>query len=106
MVRIIKNTPAVTRVEECTRAEIGVGAAMAAGSQAEKGNCALFVHEAMSRRTKINLELIWIINNLQEEDINIREIEIIIRASPIRLDKIVMEPDAPDFGFWYRITSI
>ena len=41
--RIRRNTPAVTRVEECTRAETGVGAAMAAGSQAEKGICALLV---------------------------------------------------------------
>lgn len=35
--------PAVTNVEECTREEIGVGAAIAAGSQGEKGNRALFV---------------------------------------------------------------
>jgi hypothetical protein len=35
--RIIRNTPAVTRVEEWTRAETGVGAAIAAGSQALKG---------------------------------------------------------------------
>jgi len=30
-------------VEECTRAETGVGAAIAAGSQLEKGSWALFV---------------------------------------------------------------
>lgn len=41
--RIIKKTPAVTKVEEWTKAETGVGAAMAAGSQAEKGICALLV---------------------------------------------------------------
>jgi hypothetical protein len=41
--RINKYTPAVTRVEECTKAETGVGAAIAAGSHAEKGTCALFV---------------------------------------------------------------
>lgn len=35
--RINKYTPAVTKVEECTKAETGVGAAIAAGSQAEKG---------------------------------------------------------------------
>lgn len=35
-------TPAVTKVDEWTRAEIGVGADIAAGSQAEKGNWALF----------------------------------------------------------------
>lgn len=37
----------MTRVEECTSAEIGVGAAIAAGSQAEKGNCALLVQAAL-----------------------------------------------------------
>lgn len=37
----------MTSVEECTRADTGVGAAIAAGSQALKGNCALFVHAAM-----------------------------------------------------------
>lgn len=36
-VRMSKNTPAVTSVEECTRAETGVGAAIAAGSQLENG---------------------------------------------------------------------
>jgi hypothetical protein len=35
--RINKYTPAVTKVEECTKAETGVGAAMAAGNQEEKG---------------------------------------------------------------------
>lgn len=35
--RISKYTPAVTRVEECTRALTGVGAAIADGSQEEKG---------------------------------------------------------------------
>jgi hypothetical protein len=35
--RIKRKIPAVTRVEECTRAETGVGAAIAAGSQAENG---------------------------------------------------------------------
>lgn len=44
--RYSKKTPAVTKVEECTKADTGVGAAMAAGSQAEKGICALFVIEA------------------------------------------------------------
>jgi hypothetical protein len=35
--RIKRKIPAVTRVEVCTRAETGVGAAIAAGSQAENG---------------------------------------------------------------------
>jgi len=36
----------VTNVDEWTNAETGVGAAMAAGSQAEKGICALLVQAA------------------------------------------------------------
>jgi hypothetical protein len=41
--RINKNTPAVTKVEEWTSEETGVGAAIAMGSQAEKGIWALLV---------------------------------------------------------------
>lgn len=41
--RIKRKTPAVTRVEECTRALTGVGAAIAAGSQLENGSWALLV---------------------------------------------------------------
>jgi hypothetical protein len=40
--------PAVTRVEEWTRAEIGVGAAIAAGNHVENGICALFVNIAIT----------------------------------------------------------
>jgi len=35
--------PAVTKVEECTNADTGVGAAIAAGNQDENGIWALFV---------------------------------------------------------------
>lgn len=42
-----KYTPAVTRVEEWTKAETGVGAAIAMGSQGENGNCALLVIPAI-----------------------------------------------------------
>lgn len=41
--RISRNTPAVTNVDEWTSADTGVGAAIAAGSQEEKGIWALFV---------------------------------------------------------------
>lgn len=44
--RIKRYTPAVTKVEEWTKAETGVGAAMAAGSQDEKGVWALLVNLA------------------------------------------------------------
>jgi len=39
----MRNKPEVTRVEEWTKAEIGVGAAIAKGNQGEKGYKALFV---------------------------------------------------------------
>lgn len=41
------NTPAVTKVEEWTREDTGVGAAIAAGSQEEKGSWALLVIPAI-----------------------------------------------------------
>lgn len=44
--RISKYTPAVTRVEEWTKEETGVGAAIAAGNQEEKGTWALLVIKA------------------------------------------------------------
>lgn len=44
--RINKNTPAVTKVDECTKADTGVGAAIAAGNHLEKGICALLVKAA------------------------------------------------------------
>lgn len=47
IIRIIRKTPAVTKVDEWTNAEIGVGAAIAAGSHAEKGNWALFEQAAV-----------------------------------------------------------
>jgi len=55
--RIIKYNPAVTRVEECTNAEIGVGAAIAMGSQGEKGKSALLVIKVMTNINPKNLEL-------------------------------------------------
>lgn len=47
--RNIKNTPAVTRVEEWTSEETGVGAAIANGSHLEKGSCALLVNLANTK---------------------------------------------------------
>lgn len=41
--RNIKYTPAVTKVDEWTKDETGVGAAIAAGNHAENGICALLV---------------------------------------------------------------
>lgn len=49
----------MTKVEECTKDDTGVGAAIAAGSQAENGIWALLVKEASTINilTKINLFL-------------------------------------------------
>ena len=43
--RINRKIPAVTKVEECTKEDTGVGAAIAAGSHAENGIWALLVIE-------------------------------------------------------------
>ena len=40
---IIRKTPAFTMVEECSKAEVGVGATIAPSSQLEKGICAALV---------------------------------------------------------------
>lgn len=52
-IRNIRNTPAVTKVEEWTKAEMGVGAAMAIGNQAEKGNWALFEQAAIINKISV-----------------------------------------------------
>ena len=44
-----RKIPAVTKVEECTNAETGVGAAIAAGNHLEKGIWALLVIPAIIR---------------------------------------------------------
>lgn len=83
-----------------------MGAAIAAGSHAENGNCALLVQDASIIKIKINLGFIKIEKKDHEADIIIIAIETMIKASPTRLDKIVIDPDPPDFGFWYIITRI
>ena len=49
-----KYKPEVTKVEECTNAEMGVGAAIAIGSQGEKGKIALLVMNVRTRKQTIN----------------------------------------------------
>lgn len=48
--------PAVTSVDEWTRADTGVGAAIAAGSQLENGTWALFVIAAIRMKRVINCD--------------------------------------------------
>lgn len=100
MVRINKKVPAVTRVEEWTRAEMGVGAAMAAGSQAENGNCALFVHAAMQMKIKVIKVLEKLNMNSQLEDIIIIAMDRRIKISPNRFERMVISPDLLEEGFW------
>jgi hypothetical protein len=44
-----RNKPAVTKVLLCTKELTGVGAAIARGSQPQKGNCALLVNPVKSK---------------------------------------------------------
>lgn len=86
--------PAVTRVEEWTRAEIGVGAAIAAGSQAEKGNCALLEIAAVNRSSRV------IVGNKRFDEICHEWVVIrvvmakMIQMSPTRLERMVIVPEA------------
>lgn len=98
--RTRRYTPAVTRVDEWTRAETGVGAAMAAGSQAANGIWALLVVAA---------KVISVINNSWEwgKMIIVRSplamhniIAIISKASPSRLVRTVSMAALKDLGFW------
>lgn len=50
--RTKSQTPAVTRVELCTKALTGVGAAMAAGSHLVNGICALLVKVTTKNKKK------------------------------------------------------
>jgi hypothetical protein len=102
--RISRYTPAVTRVDECTRAETGVGAAIAAGNHAENGIWALFVQAAI----QINAAIItsWLsvwgkqFIKLNEPFEDIRAIAIKIITSPIRFDSAVNIPALNDLIFW------
>lgn len=87
-------------MDEWTKAEIGVGAAIAMGSQAENGNCALFEQAAIIKNNKIIREYSWFILNLQLEDMVIIPIDNKIRISPIRFLRRVIVPEAADEKFW------
>lgn len=85
--RDIRYTPAVTKVEEWTRDETGVGAAIAAGSQAEKGTWALFVKAPLIIKYPVIL-LMWLfLFNIIS--LNITAMAVIMKQSPSRLVKIV-----------------
>lgn len=97
--RMRRYTPAVTRVEECTREDTGVGAAIAAGSQAEKGTWALFVRAASLMRATEFLGSAEVIK-FHDPMSRLRPIAIKIRTSPSRLVRAVSILALLDFSFW------
>lgn len=88
-------------MEEWTKAETGVGAAIAAGSHEENGTWALFVIAANIKSIAKMLGIVvlrvnafqWLLNKMNL-------IEIKISTSPIRLVNAVIIPAASDLLFW------
>jgi len=96
----IKITPAATKVDEWTKDEIGVGAAIAAGNQDEKGNWALLVKANSKRRIiapsfQLKLEKNW--DDQLSTTLNPNKIS--KNKSPTRLERIVSCPLFWDFQF-------
>lgn len=94
----------MTSVEECTNADTGVGAAIAAGSQAEKGIWALFVQAA---RIRISINLLSdkyislpTLENSQCPLNIIKAIHNKIPTSPKRLVIAVIIPALYDLLLW------
>jgi hypothetical protein len=100
--RIRRNTPPVTKVEEWTKAETGVGAAIAAGNHLEKGICALLVQAAIVIKI-IWREILGVIHMcmiFQWPWSKLKAIEMRIITSPMRLVRAVIIPAPRDFGDW------
>ena len=91
----------MTRVEEWTRADTGVGAAMAAGSHLEKGIWALLVIPAIIIKRQVMgvRELICMLRIIQWPWIAVSAILTRIITSPMRLESAVIMPAASDLGF-------
>lgn len=79
---------------------MGVGAAIAAGNQAENGNWALFEHAAIIINRITSFGKFSFIKKFQLQ-IEVRKaIDNKIKMSPTRFEKIVIEPDAEEEAFW------
>jgi hypothetical protein len=94
----------VTSVEEWTNAEIGVGAAIAAGSQEEKGIWALFVIAAIVSITTSNGVRVHVFDSTTE-GVKVKDTirsgrALMISTSPIRLVSTVIYPAERDEGVW------
>lgn len=81
----------MTSVDECTRAEIGVGAAIANGSHGEKGKIALLVVKETTINTKgLNKERFIV--HLKEQEVHIIQAIVVIKSlSPKRFIKTVIK---------------
>lgn len=87
-------------MEEWTNAEIGVGAAIAAGSHEEKGNWALLEIAAIIRSIITILGYLSFIIKFQFIFIIIIPIVSKIAMSPNRFEKIVINPEDAEEKFW------
>lgn len=86
-------------MDECTKAETGVGASIAIGSQGEKGNCALLVIAAS--KVAIARGADGVRNGMfQCAVLNVAAIPAINATSPIRLVKAVISPAPSEEGVW------
>ena len=96
----IKITPAATKVDEWTNEEIGVGAAIAAGNQEEKGNWALLVNaKNKSRIIALSFQLKLEKNWEDQFSTTLNPNKINKNKSPTRLERIVSCPLFWDFQF-------
>lgn len=85
----------MTRVEECTRADTGVGAAIAAGNHTENGTCALLVAAPATKRAQApSIQDQSAEKNMYPPETSIKNkaIEIKRKTSPSRLIKKVIRP--------------
>ena len=103
-IRISKYTPAVTRVDEWTKAETGVGAAIAAGNHAEKGIWALLVQADVItiniNNSEALLSILLINLYVQSPSLTIILIQINNPTSPSRLVSAVIIPALKDLDLW------
>lgn len=90
----------MTRVEECTSADTGVGAAMAAGSHAEKGIWALLVILAKIKIVIIKTNFLSLkkIKKFQEPNLTISAKQRSSPTSPSRFVKAVIIPALYDLS--------
>ena len=91
----------MTNVDECTKAEIGVGADIAIGNQIENGYCALFekhINNSNNNKNTLNILLDDALNIFSKKNIAKHKTPT-KKQSPTRFDKIVVIPELFDFQF-------